>query len=183
MAEIGGYYTLFRGKDSNYYFNLKAGNHKIILRGTERYKSQSDALTGIRSVQANCSIDERFEIVTAKNGEPFFRLKAGNYEIIGFGETYDSKAGLENGLDSVKLNGKSKIIKGTDESRYELTIGNRTFDVKEGAITREEILELAGLRGRWCLFLLDDKGARTEVVAGQVINVKDCLKFAVVRLD
>ena len=183
MSEINGYYTQFVGKDGNYYFNLKAGNHEIILRGTERYKSESDCLTGIRSVQKHGPVRSNFEIKTAKNGEPYFVLKAGNHEPIGFGETYSSKAALENGLASVMLNSQSKIIKGTDESRYELTVGGRTFDVKEGPITREEILALAGLRGRWCLFLLDDKGGRTEIVAGQVIHVKDCLQFAVVRLD
>ncbi len=183
MSKITGYYTRFVGKDGNYYFNLKAGNHKIILRGTERYKTKNDALTGIRSVQKNGQTKSNFEIKTAKNDEPYFVLKAGNYEPIGFGETYSSSDALDNGLASVMLNSQSKIIRGTDESLFELNVGGRTFDIKEGPITREEILALAGLRGRWCLFLLDNKGNRTEIVAGQVIHVKDCLQFAVVRLD
>jgi len=184
MSEVKGYYTLFEGKDDNYYFNLKAGNHEIILRGTERYKTMDDCLTGIRSVQKNGPVETNYVFKTAKNGEPYFVLRAaGNYEPIGFGETYSSKQMMEKGVASVMLNSQSKIIKGTNESRYELLVGDKAFDVKEGEISREQILELVDLRGRWCLFLLDDKGSRTEVKAGHVFYVKGCLQFVVVRLD
>ncbi|SFR36861.1 Uncharacterized conserved protein YegP, UPF0339 family [Robiginitalea myxolifaciens] len=180
---ITGYYTLFTGKDGNYYFNLKAGNNKIILRGTERYRSKSDCLTGIRSVQQHGPNRANYVVKTAVNGQPYFVLKARNNEVIGFGETYTSQAALNNGIRSVMENSQSRVIKGTDESYYEINVGGKEFDVKEGSYTREQILELAGLRGRWCLFLLNRFGGRTEITAGQSIEIRSCLRFAVVRLD
>ena len=43
-------YTLFQGKDRQYYFNLKAANNQIILQ-SEGYASKQGALNGIASVK------------------------------------------------------------------------------------------------------------------------------------
>ncbi len=43
-------YTLFQGKDSQYYFNLKALNGQIILQ-SEGYASKQGASNGIASVK------------------------------------------------------------------------------------------------------------------------------------
>lgn len=54
----------------------------------------------------------KFEIYTAKNGEFYFRLKAGNGQVILGSEGYKQKASALNGVESVKKNA-------TDESKYE----------------------------------------------------------------
>ena len=40
----------------------------------------------------------KFVILKRKNGEFQFNLKAGNNQIIGSSETYESAAGMENGI-------------------------------------------------------------------------------------
>ncbi|QEC53617.1 hypothetical protein EDD80_12419 [Anseongella ginsenosidimutans] len=46
----------------------------------------------------------KFIIKTTKNGEFHFVLKAGNGEPILSGETYSSKSGCKNGIESVRKN-------------------------------------------------------------------------------
>lgn len=55
----------------------------------------------------------KFEIYKDKAGEFRFRLKAGNGEIILSGEGYKDKAGVDNGVASVRKNAP-------DNSRYEV---------------------------------------------------------------
>ncbi|MBC6991367.1 YegP family protein [Hymenobacter sp. BT491] len=45
-----------------------------------------------------------FEIYQGKNGDHYFRLKAGNHEPILHSEGYSSRAACENGIESVKKN-------------------------------------------------------------------------------
>ena len=46
----------------------------------------------------------KFEIFKATNGQFYFRLKAGNGEVIAFSEGYVTKQGALNGIASVKAN-------------------------------------------------------------------------------
>ncbi|MCY1546465.1 hypothetical protein D9M68_824630 [compost metagenome] len=46
----------------------------------------------------------KFEITTRKNGDFQFNLKAGNGQIILSSQGYSSKAGCENGIESVRKN-------------------------------------------------------------------------------
>jgi uncharacterized protein len=46
----------------------------------------------------------KFEIKKSSNGQHYFNLKAGNGEVILTGETYRTKSGAQNGIDSVKTN-------------------------------------------------------------------------------
>src|SRR5262249_23563008 len=48
----------------------------------------------------------KFEIEKGSDGQFFFRLKAGNGEIILSSEQYKSKASAQAGIDSVKTNAK-----------------------------------------------------------------------------
>ena len=53
----------------------------------------------------------KFEIYKDKAGGYRFRLKAANGEVIATGESYTSKAGCENGIDSIKRNAPdAKIV-------------------------------------------------------------------------
>jgi hypothetical protein len=95
-------------------FNLKATNGRVILT-SERYTSMSGAKNGIESVRKNSKFDAQFERLTAKNGAPYFVLKARNNEPIGRSEMYSSKASMENGIASVKKNApRAKIVDLTD---------------------------------------------------------------------
>ena len=102
--KIMGYFTLFKSpKNDEYYFNLKAGNHEIILQ-SEGYKAKSGAENGIESVRLNAEEDVKFERLIAKNGQHYFNLKSGNGQVIGTSEMYATKASAENGIASVKSN-------------------------------------------------------------------------------
>ena len=84
---MAGKFELKQLKNGQFLFNLKAGNGQIILT-SEQYKAKAGALNGIESVRKNAADEGRFEVLEAKNGEPYFVLKAGNHEVIGKSETY-----------------------------------------------------------------------------------------------
>jgi uncharacterized protein len=61
-------------------------------------------MNGIESVRENSQLDERYERLTSSNGKDYFNLKAGNGQIIGNSEMYESVSGMENGITSVTKN-------------------------------------------------------------------------------
>jgi uncharacterized protein YegP (UPF0339 family) len=93
-----------------YMFNLKAGNHEVILT-SERYTTKASAQDGIASVRQNSPIDERYQRKTATNGSPYFSLSAANGQSIGRSEMYSSAAARDAGIASVKTNGPSTVVK------------------------------------------------------------------------
>ena len=71
---------------------------------------------GIESVKTN-SVDEgRFERKVAKNGDPYFVLKARNGQVIGQSEMYSSEAARDNGIASVMKNApEAEVVDQTAE--------------------------------------------------------------------
>lgn len=105
-----GYFTTFNDKGGKPRFNLKAGNHQIIL-ASEGYNSPSARNNGIKSVQKNSQSAARFEKRTSKKGDPYFVLVAKNGEVIGKSEMYSSVSACNKGIASVMRNGSSTVIK------------------------------------------------------------------------
>jgi len=105
-----GYSTTFSDKGGKPRFNLKAGNHQVIL-ASEGYESTSARNNGIKSVQKNSQSADRFEKRTSKKGDPYFVLKAKNGEIIGRSEMYSSMSACNKGIKSVMTNGSSTVVK------------------------------------------------------------------------
>ena len=91
-------------KDGEFQFNLKAGNGEIILT-SEGYTTKAACLNGIESVRKNSADDAKFEVLEAKNGKMYFRLKAGNGQVIGA-----SKETAKKGMASVKRNAPEAVI-------------------------------------------------------------------------
>ncbi|MBR2436359.1 MAG: YegP family protein [Alistipes sp.] len=98
-----GKFVISQRKNGEYQFNLKAGNGQVILT-SEGYTTLSACKNGIESVKKNSQEDARFERKEAKDGSPFFNLKATNGQVIGKSEMYSSAAACENGIESVKKN-------------------------------------------------------------------------------
>lgn len=98
-----GKFEIKSGNGGQFHFNLKAGNGEVILT-SETYKEKGGAQDGIASVKVNAPDDAHYERKTAKDGSPFFVLKAGNGQVIGKSEMYGSTAAMENGIASVKKN-------------------------------------------------------------------------------
>lgn len=90
-------------KNNEYQFNLIAANGATIL-SSEGYKSKVSCNNGIGSIKKNSGDDTRFDRKKSGNGKCYFNLKAGNGEVIGSSEIYESSAGMENGIKSVKTN-------------------------------------------------------------------------------
>ena len=100
---MAGKFTIFTGKSGKTYFNLKAGNGEIILT-SQGYVDKSGARNGVESVRTNAADSNRFEKKVSSNGKFHFSLKAGNGQIIGNSEMYESEKARDAGIASVASN-------------------------------------------------------------------------------
>ena len=107
---MAGWYEISQTDDGQYHFVLKAGNGEAILT-SELYKAKASVQIGIESVQKNSVDNHRYERLEAKNGKPYFNLKAANHQIIGRSQVYSSEQSREKGIESVKNNGSTTKIK------------------------------------------------------------------------
>ncbi|HRN56839.1 MAG TPA: YegP family protein [Agriterribacter sp.] len=98
-----GKFVTKTGSNGEYYFNLVAGNGQVIL-SSEGYTTTAARQNGIESVKKNAGDDARYDRLTATNGKPYFTLKASNGQVIGKSQMYESEAGRDNGIASVKSN-------------------------------------------------------------------------------
>ncbi|MGC4231660.1 MAG: YegP family protein [Niabella sp.] len=108
-----GTFVISTRKNGECQFNLKAGNGQIIL-SSEGYTTKAACENGIESVKTNAPNDARYDKLTSKNGKFYFNLKAGNGQIIGTSEMYESEASRDNGIESVKKNAPGASVQ--DES-------------------------------------------------------------------
>lgn len=107
---MAGSYVLEKNDSGKFYFNLKAGNHEVILT-SQMYADKGGAMNGIESCRTNGVLDDRFERKTAKDDSPFFALNAANGQIIGKSEMYSSESARDNGIESVKKNAADAVLK------------------------------------------------------------------------
>jgi uncharacterized protein YegP (UPF0339 family) len=106
---MAGKFELKTSSNGQYRFVLKASNGQPILT-SELYTEKRGALNGVESVKRNAPIDERYERKTAKNGDPYFVLKASNGQVVGQSETYSSTTAMEGGIESVKKNAPEAAV-------------------------------------------------------------------------
>lgn len=104
-----GKFVVTTRKNGEFQFSLKAGNGQEIL-GSEGYTTKAACLNGIESVKKNSQDEGRFEKLTSKNGKPYFNLKAGNGQIIGNSEMYETEASRDNGIASVMKNAPDATV-------------------------------------------------------------------------
>ena len=102
-------FAITKGSNEQFRFKLKAGNGQVILV-SESYTSKTACENGIESVRTNAPNDARYSKETSSNGKPYFNLKASNGQIIGTSEMYESVAGRDNGIESVKSNAPTAKI-------------------------------------------------------------------------
>lgn len=104
-----GKFEIKKDKSGQFRFNLKANNGQVIL-SSEAYTTKGACENGIDSVRTNSQDDNRFDRKTAKDGSPYFNLKASNGQVIGASEMYSNTSAMENGVASVKTNAPSASI-------------------------------------------------------------------------
>ncbi len=97
---MAGQFEISSRTDGEFQFNLKAGNGQVIL-SSEGYSSLPACQMGVESVRMHAVDPAHFEYKTAKDGSPYFSLKAGNGQIIGKSEMYSSSSERDNGIQSV----------------------------------------------------------------------------------
>ncbi len=105
-----GTFVISKRKNGEFQFNLKAKNGQIIL-SSEGYTTKAACQNGIESVVKNSKEDGRFDRLESKNGKVYFNLKSSNGQIVGSSQMYESKATMENGIESVKTNAADATIK------------------------------------------------------------------------
>ena len=106
---MDGTFVIEVGKTGKFRFNLRSGNHQVILT-SQTYDTKAAAQNGIESVRKNATDGARVERKTAKDGSPYFVIKAKNGETIGKSEMYASTSGMENGIKSVAANAAAATI-------------------------------------------------------------------------
>ena len=96
-------FELKKSKNDKFVFNLLAGNGQVILT-SEMYDSKASALNGIESVKKNAPDGGRFSRLSAKDGSPYFTLKAANGQVIGQSQMYSGEKARDAGIESVQQN-------------------------------------------------------------------------------
>ena len=97
---MAGKFVVSRRSNGEFQFVLCASNGQTILT-SEGYASREGCLNGIESVRANAADASRFEKRVAKDGRPYFVLKAGNHQVIGQSQMYSGDDTCDNGMASV----------------------------------------------------------------------------------
>ena len=98
-----GKFVITVRKNGEFQFNLKASNGQVILT-SEGYTTKTACLNGVESVRKNSQDPAKFEVKVAKNGKPFFNLKASNGQVIGASQMYATERTLKLGIASVAKN-------------------------------------------------------------------------------
>lgn len=107
---MAGYFECKPAAGGQFMFNLKAGNHEVILT-SELYTTKAACTAGIESVRKNAPTDANFTRKVAKDGSHYFVLVAANHQTIGKSEMYSSTGAMENGIASVKTNASAGAVK------------------------------------------------------------------------
>ena len=105
---MAGKFELYKDASNEYRFRLKASNGEIILK-SEGYETKGGAENGIGAVKTNAPIDARYERKMSTNNKYFFNLRAANNQVIGTSEMYETAAGRDNGIESVKTNAPTAV--------------------------------------------------------------------------
>lgn len=106
---MAGKFELKKSKSDKFHFNLHAGNGQVILT-SEMYEAKASALNGIESVKKNGAEAARYEKLTAKDGSPYFVLKATNGQVIGQSQMYSGEAARDNGIQSCINNAPGAVV-------------------------------------------------------------------------
>jgi len=107
---MAGYFEITARSDGQFMFNLKAGNHEVILT-SEAYTTKAACMNGSESVRRNADDDGRYRRTTTPDGQFRFALEATNGQAIGASEYYETAAALDHGIESVKKNAPDAEVK------------------------------------------------------------------------
>lgn len=75
-------FEITRNDKGEYYFKLVNSEGRTLIH-SEGYNAKASCTNGIESVRNNAAEEKRYELKEAKDGRPYFNLKAANGQIIG----------------------------------------------------------------------------------------------------
>ena len=107
---MAGNFECNTATDGQFMFNLKAGNHEVIL-SSELYTAKEACVAGIESVKKHAPVDGNFARKVAKDNSHYFVQVAANHQTIGKCAMYSSTAAMEKGITSVKTNAPGASVK------------------------------------------------------------------------
>jgi uncharacterized protein YegP (UPF0339 family) len=93
-------FETFVGHDGQTYFHLLAGNGEMVLR-SQGYARLKDAEAGIATVRFNGAQTDAYQVLESKDGQYYFNLLAGNWEVIGSSELYVSQSNATRAVDTI----------------------------------------------------------------------------------
>lgn len=96
-------FEIFKGKNDEFYFHLKAGNGEVIL-ASQGYTAKANCKNGIESVRTHSSDAGNFQKLEAKDGRYYFNLMASNGQVVGTSQMYTTASARDNGIKSVQEN-------------------------------------------------------------------------------
>ncbi|MBP6118101.1 MAG: YegP family protein [Giesbergeria sp.] len=102
-------FELKKTQSDKFVFNLLAANGQVVLT-SETYESKASALGGIESVRKNGPDDARYGRLSAKDGSPYFTLKALNGQVIGQSQMYSGAKARDGGIESVQSNAAGAVL-------------------------------------------------------------------------
>ncbi len=95
-----GRFEIFTGRDGRSYFHLLAGNGEKVL-ASQGYATARGAEQGVASVRQTGADAAAYQQLTARDGQRYFNLVAGNGQVIATSELYASQAGADRGVATV----------------------------------------------------------------------------------
>lgn len=110
---LSGKFVIYKDKAGEWRFCLKAGNGEVILV-SEGYKQKSGCENGVASVKKNAADEAQFEFRMSPNDKPFFYLRAGNHQVVGRSQLYESNGARKNGIRSVMMHAPDASIERID---------------------------------------------------------------------
>ncbi len=110
IINIMGNFEINKRKNGEFQFNLKASNGQIIL-SSEGYPRKVSCIDGVQSVKRFAQDDNRFDRRKSTSGKFYFNLKAGNGQVIGVSEMYETEMSMNRGIESVKTNALTAPLK------------------------------------------------------------------------
>lgn len=98
-ATAPGKIDLYQSGDGQWRFRVVAGNGRTLI-SSEAYVSKQGAENGIASVLENGVDPAQYALNQTATGKYNLRLRAGNYEVIGFTQSYATKSSATRAIGS-----------------------------------------------------------------------------------
>lgn len=98
---MGTRFEITRNEKGEYYFKLVNSDGKTLIR-SEGYNAKAGCTNGVESVRKNAADDNRYDLKTAKDGRPYFNLKAANGQIIGTSPMFADESARDAAVTATK---------------------------------------------------------------------------------